>query len=85
MANWEVIVGNIGTVYSGNNPTDANDMYDEYVRQSKAGSGRAAGESVYLMEDGEPIAEHQGPADDETAQGLDFEDAFYINKAKLDT
>ena len=66
MAFYEVICGNIGRVHTGNNPTDANDMYDEYVRQSKAGSGRAGGESVYLMEDGEPIAEHQGPADDES-------------------
>lgn len=65
MAFYEVICGNIGQVHSGNNPSDANDMYDEFVRQSKANSGRAAGESVYLMEDGEIIAEYHGPADDE--------------------
>jgi len=66
MAIYAVICGNIGRVHTGNNPTDANDMYDEYVRQSKAGSGRAANESVYLMKDGQPIAEHQGSADDES-------------------
>ena len=78
---YEVIVGNIGRVHTGNNPTDANDVYDEYVRQSKTGSGRAANESVYLMEDDQPIAEHQGPADDDA--GLEFEDALYLNKGKI--
>lgn len=62
---FEVIVGNIGLVYSGNSQHTAVARFDNYVANSKADVGRAAGESVYLMQDGQPINEHQGPADDE--------------------
>lgn len=61
---YEVICGNIGTVYSGTDFDKADDTYREYVNQSMAGYGRAAEESVSLMENGEPIKEHFGPADD---------------------
>ena len=62
--NYQVIVGNIGTVYDGSNQTKANGIYDEYVQMSKDNYGRAGGESVTLMEDGEPIAEHFGEFDE---------------------
>jgi len=55
---YEVIVGNIGTVYDGSDRDEAEDTFDEYVRQSKSGRGRAGGESVVLMKDDEPVAEH---------------------------
>lgn len=61
---YEVIVGNIGTVYNGNNKREAQLVYTTYVDRSKSGRGRCAGESVYLMANGDPIQEHQGPADD---------------------
>jgi hypothetical protein len=57
---YQVIVGNIGTVYSGGNKFQAITKYNTYVGQSKRGYGRAADESVTLMADGEPIREHFG-------------------------
>jgi hypothetical protein len=49
----EIIVGNIGTVYSGDSHAEAQVAYIEYCRQSTAGRGRADGESVCWMKDGE--------------------------------
>lgn len=63
---YEVIVGNIGTVYSGNNFMQASAKYATYVKQSKSGVGRAGGESVTLMHDGEIRKEHEG------TQGTDW-------------
>jgi hypothetical protein len=60
MAYYEVIVGNIGTVYGGVSKAAALKKYTTYVRQSKSESGRAGGEDVTLMSDGEPIKEHYG-------------------------
>ena len=55
---FEVIVGNIGCVYRTSNRRDAADRYKQYVKQSKAGYGRAAGEPVTLFTDGELEKEH---------------------------
>ena len=60
MNKYEVIVSNIGTVWTGNNPVDANREYGECVLASKQGAGRIGGESVTLMENGEPIKEYAG-------------------------
>jgi hypothetical protein len=61
MAHYEVIVGNVGRVYSGNNNMEAHKTWHHYVKLSKAGrSGRAAGESVVLMENGEIVREFEG-------------------------
>jgi hypothetical protein len=57
---YEVIVGNIGTVYSGASKAEAEKTYRTYVQQSKAGYGRASGEDVTLMVDGEIAREHYG-------------------------
>lgn len=62
---FEVVVGNLGVVYTGNSGFDAKTKYNTYVGQSRRNEGRAAGESVYLMKNGSPIQEHQGPVDDE--------------------
>jgi hypothetical protein len=59
----EIIVGNIGTVYSGNIAADAGKVYREYVLSSAAAtssSGRAAGEDVTWMRDGEVFREFIG-------------------------
>ena len=40
---------------------EANKTYNEYVAQSKSGSGKAGGENVVLMVDGEPEKEYFGP------------------------
>lgn len=60
---FEVIVGNIGTVYDGNNYMQAQGKYSHYVRQSKGGWGRAAGESVTLFHHGEIRQEFFGTQD----------------------
>ena len=53
MKKYQVIVGNIGTVYNGNNPVEANTVYGEYKHISISGIGRAGNEDVILFEDGE--------------------------------
>ncbi len=60
MSRFEVIVGNIGLAHDGNNRDYAKAMFRSYVKMSKLGWGRAAGEGVTLMEEGEPIMEHTG-------------------------
>lgn len=62
---YQVVVGNIGTVYSGLNLDEAIRTFHEYVRQSRSGYGRAAGESVVIMKDGEPMTEVEGMSDEQ--------------------
>jgi hypothetical protein len=57
---FEVVVGNIGTVYSGTNLSEATTHFDEFVEQSKLGNCRASGEDVTLMKNGEPMREYSG-------------------------
>lgn len=52
MAKYQVVVGNIGTVYDGNMAGAAQAVFDEYMEQSRNNVGRAAGEPVTIMEDG---------------------------------
>ncbi len=65
---YEVVVGNIGRVYRGSDRREANRSYAVYLDQFKQGYGRAAGESVTLFEDGEPIREHEGKLDKQQAK-----------------
>lgn len=60
LENYEVIVGNIGTVYMGPSQVTAHITFDEYVGMSISGYGRAAGEDVTIMFRGEPTREHLG-------------------------
>lgn len=60
---YEVIVGNIGSVYYGGNLSRANAIFNTYVDQSNSGYGRASGESVTLFDRGEIKKEHIGPQD----------------------
>jgi len=55
---YQVIVGNLGTVYDGNNMIEANKTYGIYKRQSLAGYGRAGGESVTLFDHDDIKFEH---------------------------
>jgi len=57
-SHYEVLVGNIGTVYSGPLFKQALQDYGEYKRQSMGGYGRASGEPVTLVKDGEPLYSH---------------------------
>lgn len=57
---YEVIVGNIGSVYSGGNFMIASAKFAEYVKQSKSNVGRAGGENVTLLDRGEIKREFVG-------------------------
>ncbi len=65
MTNYQVIVGNIGTVYDGDSKQEAYKVYSDYVHQSKYCKGRPSGESVTIMVDGEPENEFTGLIDRE--------------------
>jgi hypothetical protein len=62
---YEVIVSNIGKVYDGGFYQSALDCFAVYQRKSINNDGRAAGESVTLLKDGEPIREFAGSREEE--------------------
>jgi hypothetical protein len=66
MVTYTVIVGNIGTVLTTTDKAAACRTFTRYERQSRSGVGRAGGESVFIMQDGEPVFEHLGTVDQET-------------------
>ena len=55
---YEVIVGNVGTVHYGETEADAREAFDAYKALSEHGGGRAAGEPVTLLRDGDVLDEH---------------------------
>lgn len=62
---YEVVVGNVGTVYSGGSLKKALAKFRAYVEESRAGhpdgsAGRASGEDVTLFRDGDIFKEHVG-------------------------
>lgn len=57
---YTVVVGNIGTVYTGSNLRDARFEARLYVDRSKRRMGRAAGESVTVFQDDEIVDEYPG-------------------------
>jgi hypothetical protein len=60
---YEVIVGNIGTVYQGCSKSKAYALYLSYRHDFMQQYGRAAGEAVTLMIDGETAVEYFGGLD----------------------
>ena len=56
----QIIVGNIGTVYDGINAGEAGRTYSSYVDMSKTSKGRAGGEDITWMVNGEIHNAHQG-------------------------
>jgi hypothetical protein len=60
MPHYDVIVGNIGYAMQTFSRAVADRSFDIYVEQSKTNYGRASGEDVTLMQDGEPIREYFG-------------------------
>ncbi|MCA3186958.1 MAG: hypothetical protein INH13_25735 [Cupriavidus sp.] len=50
---YQVIVGNIGTVYNGGNGFEARKAFNQYISASKSPHGRASGEDVTLFKNGE--------------------------------
>ncbi len=62
MKTYGVIVSNIGTVYApGFDRREAYATFRDYQQQSRDGYGRAAGETVTLMVDGEIAKEYRPP------------------------
>ena len=61
MSFYEVIVGNVGSVYHGKSRITAIASYESYVEISKEHVGaRCFGEDVTLLADGEIEQEHTG-------------------------
>ena len=60
MANYQIVVGNIGTIYNGANLKVAKTLYKEYVEQSKLNLGKVAGEPVTLFHNDEIFKEYDG-------------------------
>jgi len=60
---YQVIVGNIGTVYEGNNQHTARMKYGAYVRLSKEMRSRASCESVTLFFNDDIEREYVGLVD----------------------
>lgn len=50
---FEIIVSNVGTVYSGTDATLARQIYHDYCVMSSHNVGRAGGEEVTLFHNGE--------------------------------
>ena len=57
---YMVVVGNVGTVYSGPDFDAAVDAFGDYRERSRTLRGRAAGEDVTLFEGEWPIREYDG-------------------------
>jgi len=68
MSKYEVVVSNLGTVYSGDNGFIARSTYQTYAGQSKSGYGRALGESVALFKDAEIVSEFTGTLNSDDQQ-----------------
>lgn len=52
---WVVVVGNVGSVYSGHSERKARETFEAY----KTAGGRAEGEEVTLCRDGEAVERHE--------------------------
>lgn len=57
MRKYQVVVGNIGTVYDGNDKRKAAKSFREYKNISKDGHGRAGNEPVHLFHNGDVAKE----------------------------
>lgn len=57
MSEYSIVVGNLGTVATQLTRKEAYRDYAEWCKKSLDESGRASGESVTLISDGEPIKE----------------------------
>lgn len=60
MKKYQVYVGNIGMVYDGSDEAIAESKFQEYKKQSESNYGRAGGEDVTMMKNGEIFKEYVG-------------------------
>ena len=56
---YEIIVGNIGSVYNGNSKAEAYRVFGHYMLDGN--STRGAGEDIILLENGEIVREDKVP------------------------
>ena len=61
MATWTVMVGNVGVVHSGKSELDAREVFKKYKIKSLTNEGRAGGEPVVMLKDGEEYSIHETP------------------------
>ena len=73
---FEVVVGNIGSVYAGNNYLRASSKFANYTKASKANFGRASGESVVLFHNGEIKKEYVGTLTESECDCMRCEETF---------
>ena len=66
---FQVVVGNLGTVYDGHDEETAYESFGEYCGLSSDDYGRCGGETVTLMCDGEVVEEFD-PSDREDNEGF---------------
>lgn len=59
MHTYEVVVGNVGTIYAGTNAFKALQAYGSYKKASQAECGRADGD-IIIFKDGEVWCEYRG-------------------------
>lgn len=76
MYKYQVVVGNIGTVYDGDNKKKAYTLFKEYCSLSKDNYGRAAGEDVALFEDGHLEEDFLGSISDSNSESMEIENIF---------
>lgn len=60
MEKYQIVISNIGTVWTGENGFTARTEYGQYVALSEEAYGRMAGENVTLFQNREPLFEHAG-------------------------
>ena len=60
MNRYQVIVGNIGTVYAGGNAREARKTFAAYIDKSHSRQGRASGESVTMLKDDAIVSDYIG-------------------------
>ncbi len=66
MGKFQVVVGNVGIVYDGDNDEKAEEIFEEYIEISKSGASRAGDEPVTLMEDNDIVDEYMPPEPSES-------------------
>ncbi len=64
---YELLVGNLGIVYEGDNLDRAIELFQAYAERSLLGSGRGAGEPVVLMTSDGHVLHEYTPADPDDA------------------
>ena len=69
---YEIAVGNVGIVLTTSDRDEAERVFADYVRQSKEGSGRVAGEPVIVIKGSELYEEYNPSVRDEQSQDGDL-------------